>query len=357
MKTKLVYVLTCSPEGTYIEQALMSIWSAKYHNPGAHIVLITDDMTNSLLSGTRGEVLSYISEKIVVSFSDKDSSMMYRSRWLKTNVRSIVEGDYLFIDCDTIITSDLSKIDKMTSAIALSRDENINLSDASPLVVQPIVDKCSLIGIDIMKEICYYNSGVMYVKDVPETHDLYDLWHTTWENGLELGVTVDQPSFAKANIECGRIVDLLDDKWNTIVCSQVNTIYDSYILHFWHGVSFLYNSAVTSYLCNNGLTDIIKYYILHPVETFIPFDNRVCKYTYKGFLSLFKTMARVFSQYGQEIDSSFSDFDYRTGVSSWAVKALSRRNYRIAALIIVMHKWYYINLSGKFVYKSNYFSK
>jgi hypothetical protein len=57
MKTKLVYVLTCAKEATYIEQALISIWSARYHNPDAHIVMLVNDKTNGLLVRKRAEVL------------------------------------------------------------------------------------------------------------------------------------------------------------------------------------------------------------------------------------------------------------------------------------------------------------
>ena len=59
MKTKLVYVLTCEPEATYIEQALMAVWSARYWNPDAHIVLLTDNKTSALLHAgvARGEIL------------------------------------------------------------------------------------------------------------------------------------------------------------------------------------------------------------------------------------------------------------------------------------------------------------
>ena len=98
MQTKLVYVLTCTPEATYIEQALISIWSARYHNPDAHIVLLLDDKTNELLVGKRAEVLEYVTEKVVVPFEDANATMMCRSRWIKTQVRQLVKGDFLFID-------------------------------------------------------------------------------------------------------------------------------------------------------------------------------------------------------------------------------------------------------------------
>ena len=66
MKTKLVYVLTCAPDKHYIEQAHISLFSARYHNPDAHIVLIVDQSTDALFVGKRADLLQYLSEKIVV---------------------------------------------------------------------------------------------------------------------------------------------------------------------------------------------------------------------------------------------------------------------------------------------------
>ena len=78
MKTKLVYVLTCAPEATYIEQALMAVFSARHWNPDAHIVLIVDEKTDRLLIGNRGRILQYITEKIVANtIIDKNQHFSY----------------------------------------------------------------------------------------------------------------------------------------------------------------------------------------------------------------------------------------------------------------------------------------
>ena len=122
MKTKLVYVLTCASEATYIEQALISIWSARYHNPDAHIVLLVDDLTNQLLVGKRAEVLEYITEKVVIPFEDTNATMMYRSRWIKTSVRQLIEGDFLFIDCDTAVAQSLADADSLDCEIGAVLD-------------------------------------------------------------------------------------------------------------------------------------------------------------------------------------------------------------------------------------------
>ena len=117
MKAKLVYVLTCAPEKNYIEQALLSVFTARHYNPSANIILIVDDQTNTLFTGRREEILNYTSEKIVVNL-DPALSMMDKSRWLKTSVRNLVKGDFLFIDCDTLITQSLEDIDKCEYPVA-----------------------------------------------------------------------------------------------------------------------------------------------------------------------------------------------------------------------------------------------
>ena len=79
MRTKLVYVLTCAPENSFIEQAVLATFSARHFNPDAWIVLIVDDRTDSLIMQERRTVLDYISEKIVVPF-EADKDMVFRSR-------------------------------------------------------------------------------------------------------------------------------------------------------------------------------------------------------------------------------------------------------------------------------------
>lgn len=357
MKTKLVYVLTCAPEATYIEQALMAVWSARHHNPDAHIVLLTDDKTDELLVGKRGELLNYVSEKIVVPF-DADKNMHYRSRWLKTSVRKLIEGDYLFIDCDTITMCDLSPIEQIDADIAMCRDENVNIADEDYAAARPMIENCKKIGFDVTKEKYYFNSGVMYVRDSKMAHDIYSKWHEYWLEGVANGINVDQPTFAKANIAMGRPVVLLDDKWNTIVLTQIKEVYEgAMILHFWHSLSFLYSKRVMEYIRQNGLTDFIKCYILHPTETFLPHDNRVYHYKIKSIVVFQKRLRHVLKDYAKNIDATCSDFSIHTrniSVISWLLR---KQMFGLASWIIVLSKMYKVRCSKKFRYYENYYAQ
>lgn len=277
MITKLVYVLTCAPEANYIEQALMSVWSARHWNPDAHIVLITDNLTNQLFVGKRAEILDYISEKIVVPFEDDSLSMAYRSRWLKTSVRQLIKGDFLFIDCDTIICKSLAEVDSFDCEVGAVYESHLPIKDWHPGLLQAANDKCNLLGIDLTKEPEYYSSGVLYVKDTTKAHKLFNHWHAAWLDGVEKGSGIDQPALAKANKTMRYIIQQIPDTYNCILFTRVPFYEEAHILHIasYRNPSWLFASDCLSYVLKHGLEDWLKKIILEPCTTFFPFDYNI----------------------------------------------------------------------------------
>ena len=53
MRTKLLYVLVSSKDDIYLEQAYVSMYSAKFYMPDCHIVLLTDNISNETFTGLR----------------------------------------------------------------------------------------------------------------------------------------------------------------------------------------------------------------------------------------------------------------------------------------------------------------
>lgn len=274
MKTKLVYVLTCAPEATYIEQALMSVWTARHWNPDAHIVLITDNLTDNLLVGKRGEILNYISEKIVIPFEDDSLSMMYRSRFIKTSVRQLIEGDFLFIDCDTIVCKSLADVDGFTCKIGAVYESHLPIAELNEQMQHGIEKNAQKVGWSIKNEQYYFSSGVIYTKDVPETHQLYQSWHKKWLDGIANGINIDQPTFAYANIHCGHIVELIPDSYNCILFTEPQHTREAHILHIaaFRNPSVLFTETTLGNIRKNGLQDDVIQLICKPYESFLPFD-------------------------------------------------------------------------------------
>ena len=274
MKTKLVYVLTCAPEATYIEQALMAVWSARYHNPDAQIVLIVDDKTDLFLTGKRGEILQYITEKKVVN-CDGGWNMAYRSRWLKTQVRQLMDGSLLFVDCDTICQTNLSEIDFCKADVAAILDEHTERVNYVQSLDDANNSKAEIIGFAYRAETEYFNSGVMFWNDTEQAHALGKTWHAEWIAGAEKGVGIDQSSLGKANAMCGHLIQKMDGVWNTIVFMRPKWIEQAKIVHFWNyrNVSFMYTREFLGYVREHGLDAFVKENILHSIASMPPYPT------------------------------------------------------------------------------------
>ena len=355
MKTKLVYVLTCAPEATYIEQALTSIWSARYHNPDAHIVLLVDDKTDQLLVGKRAEVLEYITEKVVVSFEDVNATMMYRSRWIKTQVRQLVKGDLLFIDCDTIVNKSLEEIDEVKAEAAAVPESNLPIADFHPSLYSSMKANAKKIGWDMAGEEYYYSSGVIYVKDIPMTHMMFQLWHQYWIQGGQIGINIDQPSLAKANIDCGHLIERIDNKWNCIMFTYPRHANEANILHFaaYKNMSFLFSKRVLRYIKDNGLTEYIKEYITHPTNSYIPFDSEFYHYRLKDYRHRFCILYKGIRDYAKHIDATFEDYTPKNIV----YKFLRGKWYSFATIVLLLLSYRRVRLNKNYKYTENICSK
>ena len=312
MKTKLVYVLTCSEDKYYIEQAMMSVYSARHWNPDAHIVLLVDDQTNCLLVGKRAEILNYISEKIVVPFEDATLSPVYRSRWIKTSVRQLVQGDFLYIDCDTIVCGDLLGIDAFDCDIGAVWESHLQVKEYCHSLFELDYYRTMKLGLDLVAEGVYFSSGVIYAKDTEMASRLFQQWNKCWVESKELGMGgMDQPALAKANHVLRGVIRKIPDEYNCIVFTQNSFTRQAKILHIssYRNPSYLFTKKVLDYVRNNGLKNqwIIDS-ILNPCATFLPFDYDVLHSDKRQRRVWIKEIAAFSKGYGKTIDPSFSDF-------------------------------------------------
>lgn len=229
MKTKVVYVLVSSDKDIYLEQMYVSMYSLRFYNPNAYVVLLTDSQTAMTFTGRRKEMTKYADEIVKIEL-DSSLNGQQKSRQLKTSIRNRIDGDFLFIDCDTIITRDISCIDETSVSIAACRDTHSSFID------NPYRDMClkdgQLLGWPIEGEKDYFNSGVIYVKDNSETREFYRRWNENLNLGYSKKVYMDQPSFAKTNYEMGHIVRHLDDIWNCELKHGIRYLKDAFIIHY-----------------------------------------------------------------------------------------------------------------------------
>lgn len=209
MNTQIIYSIISSEQDHYLEQLILSIYSLRMHNPKVYVVVVTDNSTVSTFTGWRSCIKEMINHLQVIPIP-KEYNQMQRSRYLKTNLRKFIKGNYLFIDTDTIICGSLEEIDNIDADMALVADCNGNLL----LDEQSVVDRCHIAGFNNMNNQPYFNSGVMFVRDTIAAHKLYTEWFTQWQHSLNKGVSLDQPSMNYANIQVGKLIKELSGIWN-----------------------------------------------------------------------------------------------------------------------------------------------
>jgi len=235
MKTKIVYTVASDDSDIYLEQTYVSICSLRKFHPDATVVLVVDDNTDKTIKGIREYILGVITHKIVV-VPPHEYTKVERSRYLKTTLRNQIEGEYLFIDSDTLITADLSEVDNFEDEICAVIDYHVPLDKHVSFAF--IKRQASTINWIIeQSDFCYFNSGVMYVKDTDTTRKLYSRWNeewTTFRKNTNFPVPSDQPTLGKVNKEMGYVIEEMDGEWNCQIAANGLRFLDrARIIHYF----------------------------------------------------------------------------------------------------------------------------
>lgn len=234
MRTKIVYVLTSSDSDYYLEQTMISLKSLRLYNKDTTVALVVDKRTKDNLVGGRGKILDDVEECIVVNVPDAFSQVQ-ASRFIKTSLRQHVTGDYLFIDGDTIICSDLSDIDNVKPDLCLVLDLHIkNVKEHQH--IDDILKWAK--QIDWEPGTKYFNSGVFFVRDSETACRFYDRWHKEWLKNCDKGFPRDQPSMGKTDNMLGGVLTELSPEWN---CQVVE-----------NGLAYLSNAKIIHYFSSNN---------------------------------------------------------------------------------------------------------
>ncbi len=232
MKTKFLYVLVSNLADYYSEQCYLSICSLKLKNPNAFISLLVDEQTALYLEQHFIILIQSVNEYKVVAL-DHHLSNKEKSRVLKSSMRQQINGDFLFIDCDTVICDDLSEIEQIEGDIACVLDSHILVSDHwAKDWMKKNNKKCGFIE-SITKE-KHFNSGVIYCKDTSHTRVFFEDWSRLMKQSIASEVYIDQPAFNHADTINGNLIKELHGKWNCqLVQGGVKYLAEAKIIHYF----------------------------------------------------------------------------------------------------------------------------
>ena len=274
---KFVYALISSESDYYAEQAALSMHSLRLHNSDAHITLITDDETLSSLTGGRALVKNYIDDCIIVNSPDGFSPKQ-RSRVIKTTLRQNIEGDFLFLDCDTIVMGSLKELDSFECDVAVVYAQHTNTSEYSLVDnhwdsegqhwhMTKYYNAREVDPAGKAKIRCHCNSGVMLCRDTGNAHRLFEKWHEYWfESSTKYDWHSDQCDLWRADAVLGGILTELPGIYNCQMIypkTALRYLFDCKILHYFSTSQYLFNLGfnrheVLESVRHNGITAEIE---------------------------------------------------------------------------------------------------
>ncbi len=273
MNTQIVYTLISSEKDCFLEELWVSLHSLRLFHPEVKVMVLVDEPTKVYMERFP-KLCDMITEIVVVPVPEQYNAKQ-RSREIKTTVRNVIDGTYLFIDTDTVICKPLDAIDNLTYDIAAVPDGHIPLSE---LMFSPTESIKNIFGVDISDSEYWFNSGVMYVADNEKTRAFYRSWNKNWTfSCFQKGQSQDQPALSVTNKEFGDLISKLDDIYNAQVAMSLKYFADAAILHWWH-MSFIENQDYSPYFSlqiykevkeNGGLTPHVEEVIRNCKQSFV----------------------------------------------------------------------------------------
>lgn len=303
MTTKIAYILTSTHEDTYLEQTLISVYSARMHNPEANIVVATDQQTMNSLRGGRAEIKKYTSDFIVIDIpSDYDN--MQRSRYIKTNLRSFIKGDFIYIDSDTVIVDSLEEIDKCPYDIAAVYDSNrpFLIGKTGAISDSYINSYIRQLGWPSVIGYPNYNGGVIFSRDTETSHKFYKRWFELWTECTKQGVNIDMAALCRANIENDCCIKELPGIWNCQIQRQgMPLLPQAKIIHCFTGGNItlfeLCTERVLERVKSNGALDDETIKLIKHAKTAFPVSTTLIK-TQEAELLKFPIVKLFYHKYG-----------------------------------------------------------
>ncbi|WP_428407149.1 hypothetical protein [Hyphococcus sp.] len=233
MAPHFVYVLVASEKDMFAEMASVSAATLRETTPGARITILSDTATRDLQSPAIKFLDSIADNWICEAFAQ--GSGLERSRRLKLTCRGLVEGDFVYLDCDTLIARDLTPLARHSGDFSAVRD-----------IGEPLPPIQALVGEkDWTLPAKRFNSGVLGLRDTPRVHAMFKDALALWEEAAAGGVYFDQLAFWLAVERAALPVTWLASSFNAQITMKS---YAANRPHVFHGFSLQFAERDTTVL-------------------------------------------------------------------------------------------------------------
>lgn len=235
-----VYVITCKGRDNYSAMTRVSVASLRATNPGIKIAIICDEGSATAMRACDDPLLDEVDA--LSEFEAPEANAVYINRYLKSKLRNLVEGQYLFLDSDMLIRGDLRPLFAYTTDIAGA--PNRSKADPTQQYLQGEKDIITTMGWTVRNDL-YLNGGLMLANDTPRARAFADAWHSYWLRSVSKTRSYrDQPALNAAIHDTGVGLGAVPREYNTQFSREPSLVPEARI---WHYYASLKRTPITEF--------------------------------------------------------------------------------------------------------------
>ena len=240
----IAYVIVYHGNGRFPAMAYLSAAAARRVEPNSRIVLVTDTETPHHLRKDWPKLLELVDETIPVPASME--LLRARSFYLKTRVRDVIDGDFIYLDSDTLPVRPFADMTTGDWDVALIQDRTHH-SPITPIFPHWVVPRMKRAGWNVHFE-KYFNAGLGFYRDNAAVRALVADWQRRWHEFYALGDDCDQVPLNCSLATMPLRVHELPPAYNAMVTVAPVLARGAKIYHFFTGNRVELGDSLYEYL-------------------------------------------------------------------------------------------------------------
>lgn len=225
----VVFAITSSGNDFYSVMTRLAVTSLRVSNPDLCLMIVCDHESDKLMRLADDPLIGDVDEWLMVETPPGEAG--FRNRYVKTKLRSLIDGPFLFLDSDIFVRCNLSEIFELDCDIAGACNHSLRTFDEQVWSG----DRATLatMGWEVGKEV-YLNGGVLFYNDTIVARRFADEWHQRWLESSDIhSYYRDQPALNSALYEIKPKLTVLQNSLNAQIRMSPAVSYNAKVWHYY----------------------------------------------------------------------------------------------------------------------------
>lgn len=225
---QVCYVVISTGWDRHSQMAWVSAHSVRRQEPNARIVIVVEGTTPGANEEMTARFAS-IADSIIAKRASV-SAPVAKSRFHKIALRDYVDGDFIYLDSDTLAVAPFADVLESAGEVGAVADFNFDISHGW----FPAVAEQPFRQLGWQYPLPYQlNAGVIFLRDTPAVHAFSKEWLARFQASTALPHVWDQVTFNSALFATNVPHEVLPHGYNAMVVKRNYRFKSARILHFF----------------------------------------------------------------------------------------------------------------------------